>query len=78
MISNKKFYFPFFFPLLSFFFDDFAFFVQCLKSASASDIPVFNNLVQLEISFGNYSWNLLTNLLQQSHKLETLIIYKVC
>ncbi|RDY09816.1 F-box/FBD/LRR-repeat protein, partial [Mucuna pruriens] len=48
----------------------------CLKHASASDIPVFNNLIQLEISFGNYSWDLLANLLQRSHKLEVLMIYK--
>ncbi|TKY66134.1 putative FBD-associated F-box protein [Spatholobus suberectus] len=50
--------------------------VACLKHASASDIPVFDNLIQLEISFGNYSWDLLANLLQRSHKLEVLMIYK--
>ncbi|KAL4321736.1 hypothetical protein AHAS_Ahas14G0140300 [Arachis hypogaea] len=50
--------------------------VECLKDSTASDIPVFNNLVQLEISFGNYSWDLLTNLLQHSQKLEVLTIYK--
>ncbi|KAK7395465.1 hypothetical protein VNO78_16024 [Psophocarpus tetragonolobus] len=50
--------------------------VACLKHASASDIPVFGNLNQLEISFGNYSWDLLVNLLQRSHKLEVLMIYK--
>ncbi|MED6201417.1 hypothetical protein PIB30_117427 [Stylosanthes scabra] len=50
--------------------------VECLKDARASDIPVFNNLVELDISFGNYSWDLLTNLLQHSQKLEVLTIYK--
>ncbi|XP_020223370.1 F-box/FBD/LRR-repeat protein At2g04230 [Cajanus cajan] len=50
--------------------------VECLKDTSASDIPVFDNLIQLEISFGNYSWDLLANLLQRSHKLEVLRIYK--
>lgn len=50
--------------------------VACLKHASASDIPVFDNLIQLEISFGNYSWDLLINLLQRCQKLETLMIYK--
>ncbi|MED6148020.1 hypothetical protein PIB30_117915 [Stylosanthes scabra] len=51
--------------------------VERLKDARASDIPVFNNLVELEISFGNYSWDLLTNLLQHSQKLEVLTIYKI-
>ena len=55
-----------------------ALFVQCLKHASTSDIPVFDKLIQLEISFGNYSWDLLASLLQRSHKLEVLTIYKVC
>ncbi|XP_027349840.1 F-box/FBD/LRR-repeat protein At4g00160-like [Abrus precatorius] len=50
--------------------------VACLKHASAGDIPVFDNLIKLEISFGNYSWDLLANLLQRSHKLEALMIYK--
>ncbi|WVZ06911.1 hypothetical protein V8G54_020257 [Vigna mungo] len=50
--------------------------MQCLKHASAIDIPVFDKLTQLEISFGSYSWDLLANLLQRSHKLEVLIINK--
>ncbi|RZB52320.1 F-box/FBD/LRR-repeat protein At5g56420-like [Glycine soja] len=50
--------------------------VACLKHASTSDIPVFDKLIQLEISFGNYSWDLLASLLQRSHKLEVLTIYK--
>ncbi|KAF1898053.1 hypothetical protein Lal_00032817 [Lupinus albus] len=49
---------------------------KCLKYASASDIPIFNNLIQLEISFGNYYWDLLAKLLQNSRRLETLIIHK--
>ncbi|KAL9315502.1 hypothetical protein ACSQ67_016503 [Phaseolus vulgaris] len=51
--------------------------MQCLKHASAIDIPVFDKLIQLEISFGSYSWDLLANLLQRSHKLEVLMINKV-
>ena len=39
---------------------------------------MFPNLVQLEIAFGTYFWDLLTNLIQNSHKLEVLIISKVC
>ncbi|KAK7293118.1 hypothetical protein RJT34_15979 [Clitoria ternatea] len=50
--------------------------VACLKYASTSDIPVFDNLTQLEISFGNYYWDLLANFLQRAHKLEVLMIYK--
>jgi len=52
--------------------------MQCLKHASAIDIPVFDKLIELEISFGSYSWDLLANLLQRSHKLEVLTINKVC
>ncbi|CAL0302778.1 unnamed protein product [Lupinus luteus] len=48
----------------------------CLKYAIGSDIPVFNNLIQLEISFGNYHWDLLARLLQKSPRLEALIIHK--
>ncbi|KAK7256060.1 hypothetical protein RIF29_29493 [Crotalaria pallida] len=48
----------------------------CLKHALASDIPVFNNLVQLEISFGYYYWDLLSMMLQNSRRLEALIIHK--
>ncbi|KAK7339185.1 hypothetical protein VNO77_19838 [Canavalia gladiata] len=50
--------------------------VACLKFASIGDVPAFDNLIQLEISFGNYYWDLLANLLQRSHKLEALMIYK--
>lgn len=50
--------------------------VACLKHASVSDIPAFDNLIKLEISFGNYSWDLLANLLQRCHKLEALMVYK--
>ncbi|XP_061346417.1 putative FBD-associated F-box protein At3g50710 [Gastrolobium bilobum] len=50
--------------------------VECLQYATSSEIPVLDNLVQLEISFGNYAWDLLSNLLQRSHKLEVLVIYK--
>jgi len=52
--------------------------MQCLKHASGIDIPMFDKLTQLEISFGSYSWDLLANLLQRSHKLEVLVINKVC
>ncbi|CAL0328206.1 unnamed protein product [Lupinus luteus] len=48
----------------------------CLKYALASDIPMFNNLIQLEISFGNYYWDLLAKLLQNSRRLEALIVHK--
>ncbi|XP_027926482.1 putative FBD-associated F-box protein At5g56440 [Vigna unguiculata] len=50
--------------------------VACLKHASGIDIPMFDKLTQLEISFGSYSWDLLANLLQRSHKLEVLVINK--
>ncbi|KAL2336807.1 hypothetical protein Fmac_011253 [Flemingia macrophylla] len=50
--------------------------MQCLKDAFVSDIPVFDNLIQLEFSYSSYSWNLLSRILQGSHKLEVLMVYK--
>ncbi|KAF7825780.1 putative FBD-associated F-box protein [Senna tora] len=49
---------------------------KCLEYASISDIPVFNNLIQLEITLGLYTRNLLANLLKNSHRLEVLIVHK--
>lgn len=51
--------------------------MQNLECASTTDIPAFNNLIQLEITLGFYTRNMLAKLLEKSHKLEVLIVTKV-
>ncbi|KAF7825793.1 cyclin-like F-box protein [Senna tora] len=39
-------------------------------------IPTFNNLVHMELNILNYNWDLITKMLQNSPKLESLVILK--
>ncbi|KAJ7981721.1 putative F-box/RNI/FBD-like domains-containing protein [Quillaja saponaria] len=48
----------------------------CLGSTSSNDIPVFHNLIHLELSFLFYDWKLLEKFLQNSAMLQVLVIAK--
>ncbi|KAJ7979696.1 FBD-associated F-box protein [Quillaja saponaria] len=51
--------------------------VKSLSSACNYELPIFKNLVHLEIGFKQYGWVLLVKLLERSSRLQVLIIKKV-